>query len=371
MRKSVVILSTLALVTMLLTACAGEETSTLVPGTDVPPMTEEPVTEVAPVTETVGPTEEGTPGAGIPVTGEENPARLSNQLDYNVWDQNGEQIGEVNDMVLDLDNASVAYVIVGTGGFLEIGEKDILVPWNSLQLQTETGDMTGGEENAFILQTDQETFENAPDVDVNAVLPALGEPANDWDLDFRNYWESGVIPGTPSADGTAMPDTTATLSPEATAMPDDGTTASELGGVALASEVLGSNISVGIDGVMLENQDQVQVQGTPAATAMPDATATPSTDTDNQGQLLDATLEDMIVNTDTGDIQYIVLITSFEAGERWIPVPLDLLRWDANNGTFVLDVDQPLLQGAPFFTDGHYPDMTVDGWDSDYSAYWP
>ena len=77
-------------------------------------------------------------------------------------------------MVLDPDNATVSYVIVGNGGFLDIGEKDILIPWNSLQLQTGGGDMTGGEQNAFILQTDQEIFNNAPDVDVNAILPPLG-----------------------------------------------------------------------------------------------------------------------------------------------------------------------------------------------------
>ncbi|HSB00215.1 MAG TPA: PRC-barrel domain-containing protein, partial [Anaerolineales bacterium] len=187
MRKITILLSTLVLAAMLLVACGGEESSTGAPSTSIATM-EEPTsaatsTEAAPAgTGTVSPTE-GTPG--VPVTGEENPSRISNQLDYNVWNQDGEQIGEVNDMVLDLDDARVSYVIVGTGGFLELGERDILVPWDSLQLQTEGGDMTGGEQNAFILQTDQDVFANAPDVDVNTILPALGEPAADWDLEIR------------------------------------------------------------------------------------------------------------------------------------------------------------------------------------------
>jgi sporulation protein YlmC with PRC-barrel domain len=359
---------------MLLAACAAEETSTVVPSTDVPLTTEEPTleaTEEPAGTETVAPTGEGTPGAGIPVTGEEDPSRLSNQLDYDVWNQDGEQIGEVNDMIVDLGNSRVSYVIVGAGGFLEIGERDVLVPWESLQLQTAAGDDAIGDENAFILQTDQETFENAPDVDVNAILPPLGEPADDWDIDIRNYWQSGVVPGTPSADGAAVPDMTATVSPDATAVPDTGDTTmvSELQGVVLASELLGFNITVGTGGVVTDNQ----VVGTPAATAMPDATATLSTDTDldTEGQVTDVAIDDVIVDIDTGEILYIVINSIFEDGERLIPVPLSQFDWDANNGAFVLDVDSTLLQDAPFFADGQYPDMTVEGWDSDYSVYWP
>jgi sporulation protein YlmC with PRC-barrel domain len=103
------------------------------------------------------------------VTGDVNPARLSNQLDFSVWSQDGEQIGEVEDMVLDLDNTRVAYVVVGTGGFLDLGEREIFVSWDFLQLQTGTGDTTGGQQNAFILQGDLEVFRNAPDFDLPLV----------------------------------------------------------------------------------------------------------------------------------------------------------------------------------------------------------
>src|SRR5215216_632165 len=137
MRKISMFITTLVLAAMLLTACGGEETSTNIPGTNVPQATAEVTTTSEGVleTQTVSPTETTTT-PNIPVTGEEDPARLSNQLNFDVWNQDSEQIGEVNDMILDMDNTSVAYVIVGTGGFLEIGEKDVLVPWNSLEVQT-------------------------------------------------------------------------------------------------------------------------------------------------------------------------------------------------------------------------------------------
>src|SRR5688500_11292297 len=125
MRKISIVLTTLVVAAMLLTACGGDETSTTVPGTDVPQVTlEATATEEGPLaTETVSATDTTTT-PDVAVTGEEGPARLSNQLDFDVWNQDGEQIGEVNDMILDLDNTRISYVIVGTGGFLEIGEKE-------------------------------------------------------------------------------------------------------------------------------------------------------------------------------------------------------------------------------------------------------
>lgn len=115
-----------------------------------------------------------------------------------------------------------------------------------------------------------------------------------------------------------------------------------------------------------------QATGTPAATPMPATTGTPSTSTGTgtQGQLVSATIEDLIVDIDTGDIQYVVVNSTFEDGERWIPVPLDLLNWDANSGAFVLNVDQAMVQAAPFFTGDEFPDTLLEGWDADFSDFW-
>src|SRR5215211_7796084 len=215
MRKTSLLLSMLIVVAMILTACGGEETSTSVPTDNVPPVTAEVTGTSVSGTATELPTE-GTGTPGVPVTGETNSGRLSNELDFTVWSQDGEQIGEVEDMVLDLDNTQVAYVAVGTGGFLDLGEREILVPWESLQLQTGSGDTTGGQQNAFILQSDLEVFRNAPDFDLGANLPEMGQPAGDWDVDIRTFWESDVATG----GSASTPDTGATSDPNATAIPN-------------------------------------------------------------------------------------------------------------------------------------------------------
>jgi sporulation protein YlmC with PRC-barrel domain len=45
---------------------------------------------------------------------------------------NNESIGDVNDVVLD-SNGQVLAVVIGVGGFLGIGEKNVAVPYSSLQ----------------------------------------------------------------------------------------------------------------------------------------------------------------------------------------------------------------------------------------------
>jgi sporulation protein YlmC with PRC-barrel domain len=371
MRKGSILLSMLVLVAMAMTACGGGPTSTNVASSPPPVTADSTSTEELLGTATESPTDGAATGtAGVPVTGDVNPARLSNQLDFTVWSQDGEQLGEVNDMVLDLDNTRVSYVIVGTGGFLDLGERDVLVPWDALQLQTGTGDTTGGQQNAFILQTDLDTFRNAPDFDLSANFPQMGQPVGDWDADIRNFWQSGgaTAKDTPSPDGTAVPDRTATISPDGTTMPEGSPTAgadqgtatpggATLQGVMLASEVLGSTISLGVQG-QAQGQDQGQ------------ATATAGTDQDTAQGDLSATINDLIVDTDMGDIQYIVLSTHIDNAERWIPVPLALFQWDPANGSFILNANTTMLQNAPFFENGQFPDITAEGWNSEFDTFW-
>ena len=384
MRKINIFLTTVVLAAMLLTACGAEETSTTMPNTtvspEVPPVTADMTAtdDGVTVTETVVPTDTTTT-PGIPVTGEEDASRLTNQLDFTVWNQNGEQIGEVDDMILDLDNTEIAYIIVGTGGFLELGEKEVLVPWDSLELQTASSDTTSGEPTAFILLADQEIFNNAPDVDLNAVLPEFGQPAADWDLDIRTYWESGVVPGTPDPAATVDPNMTATIDPatsQATAPADPGQgqgQAIDLQGVVLASEVLGSSITLspGQGEAQGIGQGQAQATETPG-TGQVQVTDTPDA---NQGSgqgvgNFNGTVDDVIIDIDTGDILYLVVNTTLDDGERWIPVPLSFFQWDADSSALLLNVNPATISDAPFFLEGQFPDTTIDGWNSEWDAFW-
>jgi sporulation protein YlmC with PRC-barrel domain len=410
MRKFSILLSMLVLAAMLLAACGGEETSTNVPAS--PPLVTADSTDDLSATATEAPTEAATQEGivtetpGVPVTGDVNPARLSNQLDFTVWSQDGEQIGEVDDMVLDLDNTRVAYVVVGTGGFLDLGERHILVPWDMLELQTGTGETTGGQQNVFVLTGDLEVFRNAPDFDLGN-LPEAGQSADDWDVDIRTYWESG---GTTGAADTAVPEMTATgqgtsqatatvvadqgaATATATAGTDTGTgqgtgQAQALQGLILASEVLGSPITLspgqgsgpGTDtGQATATVDAGQGAGAATATAtagtgqgagVATATATPGIGTGQGVGNIQGTVDDVIVGIDTGEIQYFVIDTTLDEGERWIPVPISSIEWDADNSTFLLNANPAMLRDAPSFENGLYPDTTTSGWNTEIDIFW-
>jgi sporulation protein YlmC with PRC-barrel domain len=52
-----------------------------------------------------------------------------------VYDPSDSKIGEVMDVLMDRDGKTVA-LIVGVGGFLGMGEKDVAVPFNAVQFKT-------------------------------------------------------------------------------------------------------------------------------------------------------------------------------------------------------------------------------------------
>jgi hypothetical protein len=47
----------------------------------------------------------------------------------------GERIGDINDLLLD-GSGRIANVVIGVGGFLGIGEKNVAVPYESLSIST-------------------------------------------------------------------------------------------------------------------------------------------------------------------------------------------------------------------------------------------
>jgi sporulation protein YlmC with PRC-barrel domain len=84
----------------------------------------------------------------------------TNVLGAHVYDgtaQNANDLGKINDLVLN-QNGSIAAVIVGVGGFLGIGEKQVAVDYHALQWQV------GPDNNRrFVLQTTKDELTSAPD----------------------------------------------------------------------------------------------------------------------------------------------------------------------------------------------------------------
>ncbi len=78
-------------------------------------------------------------------------------LSKNVVNAANESIGDINDILIDREG-KVAAVIVGVGGFLGIGEKDVALPYDQLTFSTDTN-------NSLIVGTNatKESLETAPE----------------------------------------------------------------------------------------------------------------------------------------------------------------------------------------------------------------
>jgi sporulation protein YlmC with PRC-barrel domain len=80
---------------------------------------------------------------------------VSNVYKQDVYDTKENKIGDVNDVLLDKDGRITA-VIIGVGGFLGVGEKDVAVPFNSLKMAEKDGDAY------LVMNTTKEALEGAP-----------------------------------------------------------------------------------------------------------------------------------------------------------------------------------------------------------------
>lgn len=74
-----------------------------------------------------------------------------------VYNTQGDQLGEIYDVMVDKRSGKIAYAILSFGGFLGIGEKQHPLPWSAL-----TYDETKG---GYVVNLDKRQLENAPTMD--------------------------------------------------------------------------------------------------------------------------------------------------------------------------------------------------------------
>jgi sporulation protein YlmC with PRC-barrel domain len=89
---------------------------------------------------------------------EANQMMASDLIGTRVVSTNNESIGDINDVIVDR-NGQIMAAVVGVGGFLGIGEKDVAVPFKSLefmnaqQVQAMNNSNSGGSNNSSVATT--------------------------------------------------------------------------------------------------------------------------------------------------------------------------------------------------------------------------
>ena len=74
-----------------------------------------------------------------------------------VFNRSNEKLGDIKDIMIDITDGKIEYLIIEFGGFLGVGEKFFAVPFKLLEVDTE--------KEAFILNQKREVLAKAPGFD--------------------------------------------------------------------------------------------------------------------------------------------------------------------------------------------------------------
>lgn len=103
-----------------------------------------------------------------------------------VKNRQGEDLGKVEDIMIDVPTGRVAYAVLSFGGFLGMGSKLFAIPWTTMTLDED--------EKCFVLDVDKEVLKSAPGFDKDN-WPDMADTA--WRSRIysyygaRPYWEEG------------------------------------------------------------------------------------------------------------------------------------------------------------------------------------
>jgi sporulation protein YlmC with PRC-barrel domain len=396
--KKFSLLSVFIILAMLLVACAPEDTEpgvgtpgipdtgeTPAPGLGTPdPMVTPMETVIVPAdtpepmqTPVVTPPTEATPvtPAETPVTtpatpvvgADEDPNRASNLLDLEVRNMQDESLGDIDDLIISINEEQIVYAVIGRGGFLGIGQDHVAVPYEALTLRTDED----GDAYYFLLDVTEEEWDNAPTVDLDEIN--FTQPG--WDATFDTTWV-----GTPGQQQqTPAPGDQTPAQPGQTGMAIDAVRLTHL----LDANVY--DMTVGMapgQGATPATPAQPGDAGTPAAPATPAQPAQPGATTDDRWVGL-GEIEEVVVDAETGEVRYVVVdVDEDELNLRdvWVPVPMAQLnividRDDMDDvvfdaGDLRILVDRQRLVDAPHFDAGALPDTQSPEWDAGIRDYW-
>jgi sporulation protein YlmC with PRC-barrel domain len=94
-----------------------------------------------------------------------------------VRNQEGEELGKLEEIMIDLDEGRVAYAVLSFGGFMGMGNKLFAIPWEALTVDTANKEI--------VLNVQKEILDNAPGFDKDN-WPQTGD--RQWLVDVYSYY---------------------------------------------------------------------------------------------------------------------------------------------------------------------------------------
>jgi len=242
--------------------------------------------------------------------------RLSKCIGKDVYNHDGKKIGDVKDVVLDGGTNRVSYVVVSYGGIAGIGDKLFAVPWRALEARSIEPDKT-------FLNVSEDTLKNAPGFDEKHWPDMASKPFRD---EIDRYYGH---------------DAKSDMKHDMNNMKHDMNDAN----VDMHKPIV--------------NADNGKVDTKDGLLWVRRASAVIGADVRSPANENLGSIEDLVVNAKTGQIQYAVL--SFGGvlgiGDKLFAIPINSLQAKADDEKFVLDVTKDRLKNAPGFNKKNWPDF--------------
>lgn len=118
-------------------------------------------------------------------TGQTHVLSASTLMGNKVYNLEGEKLGDIKDVMLDVDLGRVAYAVLSFGGFLGMGDKLFAIPFEAFRVDPSN--------DRIVLNVPKEKLENAPGFDKDH-WPSTGDRT--WaagihrHYGYRPYWET-------------------------------------------------------------------------------------------------------------------------------------------------------------------------------------
>lgn len=118
--------------------------------------------------------------AAVPISETSFPRRVDDIMGADLRNVQDEDLGDVEDVVLDPSTGDILYVAVSRGGFFGIGSELVAVPWDRLRVSPSM--------STFVLPVDEAAIEQAPKV----ARETLVDPTQTGSIqkgDIDSYWD--------------------------------------------------------------------------------------------------------------------------------------------------------------------------------------
>ena len=308
--------------------------------------------------------------------------RASDVIGMDVRNSKGDNLGDVKDVVVDVDTGRVAYAVVGIGGFLGIGEKLSAFPMSSFKMVQASDRANGTARGGRALDNDGVKGDRGP-------IGSDRTPAEARQQGRTGVLDNDGVKGDKGRIGSDRPTAGAQGTTDRTGTAAAPTTNRMLSGrgvggthLVLDADPQRLKTAPNFDAKQWPDWNDTKYRGEIDRAAGVNAAGAKGGHLVRASQLLDADIrdpqrknvgeiEDLVIDTRTGQVQYAVVDfdQSWTPDDKLVAVPLRALRTAGGKGELVYSGDKGQLERAPAFDKGKWPDLNSGTFRSSVDRY--